>query len=97
MCFLFRNINIIPIVDLNVHTICLTLEGIAVPQTNWGMFQKLYIADKCCMKICPRAENGCINQIGQWQIVVISHQYLPIEGFNSYCEAKKHILPHLYL
>ena len=55
------------------------------------------IADKCCMKICPRAENGCINQIGQWHIVVISHQYLPIEGFNSYCEAEKHILPHLYL
>ena len=50
----------------------------------------------CCLNICPRAENGFIKQIGQWQIVVISHQYLPIEGFNSYCEAKKHILPHLY-
>ena len=65
---LYRNDNNIPKVNLIIHTICVMVEGIAVTLTNWSMFQKLNIADKCWLDICPIAENCCMHQIGQCKL-----------------------------
>ena len=62
---LYKCCSEIPKAYLIVHTICVMVEGIAINQTNWSMFRKLYMADKCWLDICPIAENGCTHQIGQ--------------------------------